>query len=77
MAIRGLLWLALLSRNQTTLKSDLQAAQAALTRYFDNTSKKTQTVVDLVKQVDAGSAAVEVPNLNTSLQAVNQYRSRG
>ena len=69
--------LALLSRNQTTLKSDLQAAQAALTRYFDNTSKKTQTVVDLVKQVDAGSAAVELPNLNTSLQAVNQYRSRG
>jgi uroporphyrinogen III methyltransferase / synthase len=69
--------LALLSRNQTTLKSDLQAAQAALTRYFDNTSKKTQTVIDLVKQVDAGSAAVELPNLNTSLQAVNQYRSRG
>ena len=69
--------LALLSRNQTTLKSDLQASQAALTRYFDNTSKKTQTVVDLVKQVDAGSAAVELPNLNTSLQAVNQYRSRG
>ncbi|MFM0355409.1 fused uroporphyrinogen-III synthase HemD/membrane protein HemX [Paraburkholderia nemoris] len=69
--------LALLSRNQTTLKSDLQAAQAALTRYFDNTSKKTQTVVELVKQVDAGSAAVELPNLNTSLQAVNQYRSRG
>jgi uroporphyrinogen III methyltransferase/synthase len=27
--------------------------------------------------VDDGSAAVEVPNLNTSLQAVNQYRSRG
>ncbi|GGC50353.1 fused uroporphyrinogen-III synthase HemD/membrane protein HemX [Paraburkholderia caffeinilytica] len=69
--------LALLSRNQTTLKSDLQAAQAALTRYFDNTSKKTLTVIDLVKQVDAGSAAVELPNLNTSLQAVNQYRSRG
>ncbi|MFM0082760.1 fused uroporphyrinogen-III synthase HemD/membrane protein HemX [Paraburkholderia sediminicola] len=69
--------LALLSRNQTTLKSDLQAAQAALTRYFDDTSKKTQTVIDLVKQVDAGSAAVELPNLNTSLQAVHQYRSRG
>ncbi|OAJ51364.1 fused uroporphyrinogen-III synthase HemD/membrane protein HemX [Paraburkholderia ginsengiterrae] len=69
--------LALLSRNETTLRSDLQAAQNALTRYFDNTSKKTQTVVDLVKQVDTGSAAVELPNLNTSLQAVNQYRSRG
>ncbi|WGS50783.1 fused uroporphyrinogen-III synthase HemD/membrane protein HemX [Paraburkholderia sp. D15] len=69
--------LALLSRNQTTLKSDLQAAQTALTRYFDNASKKTQTVEDLLKQVDAGSAAVELPNLNTSLQAVNQYRGRG
>ena len=69
--------LALLSRNQTTLKSDLQAAQNALGRYFDSSSKKTQTVIDLVKQVEAGSAAVELPNLNTSLQAVNQYRSRG
>ena len=69
--------LALLSRNQTTLKSDLQAAQSALTRYFDNSSKQTQTVVDLVKQVDAGSAAVELPDLSNSLQAVSQYRSRG
>ena len=69
--------LALLSRNQTTLKSDLHAADAALARYFDNASKRTQTVRDRVKEVDAGSAAVEVPNLNTSLQAVNQYRSRG
>ena len=69
--------LSLLSRNQSTLKSDLQAAQNALTRYFDDSSKQTQTVIDLVKQVDAGSAAVELPNLNTSLQAVNQYRNRG
>ncbi|MFL9934715.1 fused uroporphyrinogen-III synthase HemD/membrane protein HemX [Paraburkholderia sp. RL18-103-BIB-C] len=69
--------LALLSRNQTTLKSDLGAAQSALTRYFDDSSKQTQTVIDLVKQVDAGSAAVALPNLDTSLQAVNQYRNRG
>ncbi|WP_144145142.1 fused uroporphyrinogen-III synthase HemD/membrane protein HemX [Paraburkholderia sp. BCC1884] len=69
--------LALLSRNQTTLKSDLLAAQNALTRYFDNSSKQTLNVIDLVKQVDGGSAAVELPNLSTSLQAVNQYRSRG
>ncbi|CAH2800530.1 MAG: Uroporphyrinogen-III synthase (EC / Uncharacterized protein EC-HemX [uncultured Paraburkholderia sp.] len=69
--------LALLSRNETTLKLDLQVAQNALTRYFDASSKKTQNVVDLVKQVEAGSAAVELPSLNTNLQAVNQYRSRG
>jgi uroporphyrinogen III methyltransferase/synthase len=69
--------LALLSRSQTTLKSDLHAADAALARYFDNASKRTQTVRELVKDVDDGSAAVDVPNLNTSLQAVSQYRSRG
>ncbi|MGH8778957.1 fused uroporphyrinogen-III synthase HemD/membrane protein HemX [Paraburkholderia sp.] len=69
--------LALLSRNQTTLKSDLHAADTALARYFDASSKETQTVRDLVKDVDAASAAVALPNLDTSLQAVHQYRSRG
>jgi uroporphyrinogen III methyltransferase / synthase len=69
--------LALLSRNQTTLKSDLHAADAALARYFDNASRRTAIVRGLVKDVDDGSAAVEVPNLNTSLDAVNQYKSRG
>lgn len=69
--------ISLLSRNQAALKSDLHAADAALARYFDNASKQTQNVRDLVKQVDAGSPAVELPNLNTSLQAVRQYRSRG
>jgi uroporphyrinogen III methyltransferase/synthase len=69
--------LALLARNQTTLKSDLHAADGALARYFDASSKKVQTVRDLVKQVDDNSGAVDVPNLDTSLQAVHQYRNRG
>lgn len=69
--------LALLSRNQTTLKSDLHAADDALARYFDASSKNVQTVRGLVKEVDDGSGAVDVPNLDTSLQAVHQYRSRG
>jgi uroporphyrinogen III methyltransferase / synthase len=69
--------LSLLSRNEETLKSDLAAADAALGHYFDNASKQTQTVRDLVKEVSAGSAAVAVPNIDTSLQAVEQYRSRG
>lgn len=67
----------LLSRNPATLKSDLQAADAALARYFDGASKRTLTVRALVKDVEQGSATVEVPNLNTSLQAVHNYKSRG
>ncbi|MDE1182886.1 fused uroporphyrinogen-III synthase HemD/membrane protein HemX [Paraburkholderia sp.] len=69
--------LALLSRNQSTLKSDLHAADDALATYFDASSKRTETVRDLVKQVDGASAAVDVPTIDSSLQAVNQYRSRG
>ncbi|NLP61794.1 fused uroporphyrinogen-III synthase HemD/membrane protein HemX [Paraburkholderia sacchari] len=69
--------LSLLSRNGPTLKSDLAAADTALARYFDSASKETQNVRDLLKQVDAGSGAVALPTLDTSLKALQQYRSRG
>ncbi|MFC4709027.1 MULTISPECIES: fused uroporphyrinogen-III synthase HemD/membrane protein HemX [Paraburkholderia] len=69
--------LSLLSRNGPTLKSDLAAADTALARYFDSASKETQNVRDLLKQVDAGSGAVTLPTLDTSLKALQQYRSRG
>jgi uroporphyrinogen III methyltransferase/synthase len=68
--------LALLARNETTLRSDLGAADATLAHYFDASSKNTQTVRGLVKDVDDAAGAVQVPNLDTSLQAVHQYRSR-
>ncbi|MBU6488715.1 MAG: fused uroporphyrinogen-III synthase HemD/membrane protein HemX [Burkholderiales bacterium] len=69
--------LGLLSRNSATLNSDLQAADAALARYFDGASKRTQTVRARVKDVMQGAATVEVPNINASLQAVHNYKSRG
>jgi uroporphyrinogen III methyltransferase/synthase len=69
--------LGLLSRNQATLTADLNAADAALARYFDGASKRTQTVRALLQDVTKGAASVEVPNLNTSLQAVHNYKSRG
>ncbi|PLZ00255.1 fused uroporphyrinogen-III synthase HemD/membrane protein HemX [Burkholderia sp. WAC0059] len=70
--------LSLLSRNDATLKADLDAADDALARYFDNASGETRAVRDLVKQVEAGSATEAAPpNLNASLQAIQQYRSRG
>ncbi len=69
--------LSLLSRNEATLKSDLAAADAALAHYFDSASKETQNVRDLLKQVDAGSAAVALPTLDESLKAIQQYKSRG
>ncbi|MDR5749846.1 MULTISPECIES: fused uroporphyrinogen-III synthase HemD/membrane protein HemX [unclassified Caballeronia] len=69
--------LSLLSRSEPTLKSDLRAADAALGRYFDPSSKKVASVRDLVKQVDQASLAVAVPNLNESLAAVHQFKRGG
>jgi uroporphyrinogen III methyltransferase / synthase len=69
--------LSLLSRSEPTLKSDLQAADAALGRYFDPSSKKVQAVRELVKQVDTASPAVALPNLNASLAAVHQFKRGG
>ena len=69
--------LSLLSRNQDMLKSDLAAADAALARYFDSSSKDTGAVREIIKQVSEGSTAVALPNLDTSLQAIHQYQSRG
>jgi len=69
--------LSLLSRSEPTLKSDLQAADASLARYFDPSSKKVQAVRELVKQVEQASLAVAVPNLNASLAAVHQFKRGG
>ncbi|KWN19492.1 fused uroporphyrinogen-III synthase HemD/membrane protein HemX [Burkholderia ubonensis] len=69
--------LSLLARNDAAMKADLHAAQASLAKYFDQAAKDTQTVEDLLKQVDGASLAVAVPNLNTSLNAVQQFKSRG
>ena len=68
--------LSLLARNQVTLKSDLNTANQALARYFDPTSKRVQTERGLLQQVDQSSANVELPNMNASLAAVRQFKSR-
>jgi uroporphyrinogen III methyltransferase/synthase len=69
--------LSLLSRNESTLKSDLQAADNALGRYFDQSSGKVQSVRDLVKQVNQASMTVAVPDLSASLAAVHQFKRGG
>jgi len=68
--------LSLLARNQVTLTSDLNSANQALARYFDPTSKRVQTVRGLLQQVGQASASVELPNMNASLAAVRQFKSR-
>ncbi|WP_240648073.1 fused uroporphyrinogen-III synthase HemD/membrane protein HemX [Pararobbsia silviterrae] len=67
--------LSLLSRDQKTMDSDLDAADAAIARYFDPNAQATRTVRDLIAQVRHASTVVELPNLDASLDAIHQYKS--
>jgi len=69
--------LSLLARNPATLKSDLMAASASVNRYFDPASKQVQMMRTLLQQVDQAAVTVQVPDMNGSLTAVRQFKSRG
>jgi uroporphyrin-3 C-methyltransferase len=66
--------LALLSRNEDAFRSDMIAAQDALTKYFDTRAKQAQTVQALLRQVQASNLSIEMPTLSDSLNAVRNYK---
>ncbi|MBA5605010.1 uroporphyrinogen-III C-methyltransferase [Duganella sp. FT3S] len=68
--------MALLSRNEGAFRSDLQAAQDALLKYFDTRAKSTQTVQALLRQVQGSNLAIEMPTLADSLNAVRNYKAK-
>ena len=68
--------LALLSRNEEAFRTDLIAAQEALTRYFDVKARETQTAQALLRQVQANNLAIEMPSLADSLNAVRNYKAK-
>lgn len=68
--------MALLSRNEGAFRSDLQAAQDALVKYFDTRAKSTQTVQALLRQVQGSNLAIEMPTLADSLNAVRNYKAK-
>ena len=68
--------LALLSRNEEAFRTDLIAAQDALTRYFDVRSRETQTAQALLRQVQANNLAIEMPSLADSLNAVRNFKAK-
>lgn len=66
--------LALLSRNEDAFRSDMIAAQDALSKYFDTRAKQAQTVQALLRQVQASNLSIEMPTLADSLNAVRNYK---
>ena len=62
--------LSLLSRQTDTARSDLMAANAWMVKYFDPASRKTQSAVQLLQQVQSQLKASELPRLDDTMTAL-------
>lgn len=59
--------LGLLARQTESARGDVTAAGAALRKYFDPSSRKTQAAIALAQQVQAQLHAVELPRIDETL----------
>ena len=62
--------LALLSRQFDIAQSDLRDAQSGLERYFDRSSRRVTSALELVRQVTAQARLVSVPRPDATLAAI-------
>jgi uroporphyrin-3 C-methyltransferase len=62
--------LALLSRQTESARADVATAAAALNRYFDPASRKTQAAAGQLQQIQAQMRSVELPRLDETLAAL-------
>ena len=63
--------LGLLSRQIESARGDLGTAAMALGRYFDGSSRKTQTAVALLQQVQAQMRSLDIPRIDETLAALS------
>jgi uroporphyrin-3 C-methyltransferase/uroporphyrinogen III methyltransferase/synthase len=68
--------LALLSRNESTFRADLNTAQETLLKYFDTRARTTQSAQAALRQVQANNVAIDMPDLADSLNAVRNYKTK-
>ena len=62
--------LSLLSRQNEAARADVAAAAAALQKYFDAGSRRTQAAVAQLQQVQAQVGAAELPRIDETLAAL-------
>ena len=62
--------LGLLARQLDSSRADLKTASSSLGKYFDQTSRKTQTAQALLRQVQTDMHALELPRLDDTLAAL-------
>lgn len=62
--------LGLLARQLDAARNDLGSATIALSRYFDNEARKTQTAGNLLQQIQSQMKTLELPRLDDTLSAL-------
>ncbi|MDR7375558.1 uroporphyrin-3 C-methyltransferase [Rhodoferax ferrireducens] len=62
--------LGLLARQLESSRTDLAAATAALNKYFDPSSRKTQNMATLLQQVQSQMKSAELPRVDETLAAL-------
>ncbi|OYU45704.1 MAG: hypothetical protein CFE44_06090 [Burkholderiales bacterium PBB4] len=63
--------LGLLARQPDSARADLATASLSLSRYFDNGSRKTQTALNLLQQVQTQMKSLELPRIDDTLTALS------
>jgi len=63
--------LALLARQIDSARADLAAASAAVNKYFDPASRRTQSAATALQQAQAHMKAIELPRLDETLAALS------
>ena len=62
--------LGVLARQYDSARADLAAATAALNKYFDPTSRRTQNAATMLQQAQQNMKGAELPRLDETLSAL-------
>jgi uroporphyrin-3 C-methyltransferase len=65
---------ALLARDGTSFKADIDAAANWVGRYYDNSSKSVVNMLETLHQLRESEVGIELPRISASLDAVRNYR---
>lgn len=66
--------LALLLHDETSFKSDINAAQGWLARYYDNSSEVTKAAQASLRQLQENRVSIEIPDISASLDAARNFK---
>ena len=65
---------ALLARDGTSFKADIDASTDWIGRYYDNSSQSVVNMLETLSQLRESEVGIELPRISASLDAVRNYR---